>query len=141
MWPWRVTGRGVDLQRADPVAGGERARRPGLRARIAAARLRVLRLAGVGALVLGQQARVARGDQDLDAGQRLRQRVEGADVVAVRVGEGDAHDRRPDALRRREDLLVAARHHRVDEREPVVLLHEIGVDEPELGDAMNGHRP
>ena len=63
----RVAGRGDDLERADAVAGLERAGRLGLGARVAAAELRVGRLAGLGRLVLRQQLRVAGGDQDLDA--------------------------------------------------------------------------
>ena len=68
--PGRVAGRGDDLERADPLAGLERARRAGLRARVAAAQLALL-LAGVERHVLGQQPRVAAGDQHLDAGQLL----------------------------------------------------------------------
>ena len=46
----RVAGRGVDLERADAVAGHERAGRAGLGAGVAAAQLRVRGLAGVGRL-------------------------------------------------------------------------------------------
>ena len=38
-----------------------------------------------------------------------------------------------------QDPAVGAREHRVDEREPVLLLDEVGVDEAEAVDLVNGH--
>ena len=95
--PGRVARRGVDLERADDVAGLDRPRRPRLRAGDRAAQLD-LRLVRVDRLVAGQQARVARGDQDLDAGELCRERVEAADVVLVGVGQRDPADRLPERL-------------------------------------------
>ncbi len=133
-----MAGRGVHLERPDAVAGRERRGRRGLGPGVAALQLR-LRLAGVERLVLGEQARVAGGDQHLDARQRGGELVERADVVAVGVRQRDPHDRRAERRGGGEDPLVGARDERVDERQPVVLLHEIGVDEAELGDPINGH--
>jgi hypothetical protein len=131
-----VAGGGDDLERADAVAGREQARRLRLRARVAAAQLRVGRLAGLRRLVLRQQLGVARGDEDLDAGERVGERVEPADVVVVRVRERDAHDRAAELAGLGEDRLRGARlERRVDQRQPVVLLDEERVDDQEAADA------
>jgi len=133
-----VSGGGVDLERADPVAVRERPRRPGARARVAAAQLGV-RLSRVHHLVLGEQPGVARGDEHRGVRQGGGQRVEGADVVAVRVRERDPDDRRAQLRGGGEDLLVRAREHRVDQREPVVFPHEVRVHEAQPGQALDGH--
>ena len=127
----RVPGRGDHLERADPVAGRDRPRRRGLGAAVAAAQLALL-LAGVERHVLGQQPRVARGDQHLGVGQRGVERVERADVILVGVGEGDPHDRARRAVSAAARIAFSdARHRGVDQREAVVLLDEVGVDEAE----------
>src|SRR5271154_7639883 len=51
------------------------------------------------------------------------------------VCEDDADDRRAQRLRGSEDRLRAAGDHRVDERETVVLLDEVAVDDAETADA------
>jgi hypothetical protein len=70
-----VARRGEHLERADPLARLDGPRRPRLRAGVAAAQLAAL-LARIQRLVAGQEARVARGDQHLDARQLPRQLVE-----------------------------------------------------------------
>ena len=109
------------------------------RAGVAAAQL-VLRLAGSSDLSLAEQARVARGDQDLGARQRGRERVERS--RCGRCGRGSARSGRsasPSASAAARIRFSRAREHRVDEREPVVLLDEVGVDEAEAADLVNGH--
>jgi hypothetical protein len=91
---------------------------------------------GIAAGVAAEQAGVARRDEDLHAGQLLRQRVEGADVVGVRVGDDDPHDRGAEPLRRRDDAARCAADVRIDEREAVVLGNEPRVDELQ---AVDGH--
>src|SRR3954452_18489908 len=130
----RVAGRGEDLERADPVAGREQAARTRLHLVVAAAQL-ALRLVGIEALVAGEEARVARGDRDLGLRQRGGERVERADVVAVGVRQRDPDDRRVELTRGGEDRVLAARDHRVDEREPVVLHDEERVDRTEAREA------
>ena len=132
----RVTGRGDDLERADALAGGDRAGRSGLRP--IGVDLGVLRLAGLGLEVAGHPLRVARRHQHLRVRELGDERVEPADVVLVGVGEDDAHDR---ALRLGEDRLRgAAAEGGVDQRHAVVLVHEVGVDEAaEAGDADAAH--
>ena len=94
---------------------------------------------GSGDLSLGQQPRVARGDQDLRVRERGGERVEPADVVLVGVGErrcgrsGAAALRRGSPSRRRGERGV-------DQRQPVVLVDEVGVDEAaEARDADAAH--
>ena len=111
----------------------------GLGAGVGAAHLGLGRLAGVGGLVLRQQPRVALGDRDLDAREGLGERVERADVVAVGVGQRDPHDRAAELLGRGLDRLGAAGERGVDQRQPVLLLHEVGVDEAEARDAGEAH--
>ena len=132
----RVAGRGDHLQRADPLARLEQAGRPGRRSRVAAAHLCVGRLAGIRGHVLLEQARVAARDQHLSVGQRRRQVVEPAHVVAVGMGERDPHDRRPQSVGRGQDRPRAAlADGGVDQREAVLLADQVGVDEAEAGDA------
>jgi hypothetical protein len=128
--PGRVARRRDDLERADHVTGREGARRAGLGARVAAPQLG-LRLAGIEGLVLGQQARVAGRDEDLDARQGRGDVVERADVVSMGVGQRDPHDRRAELLGGPQDRSGAARNQRVDEGQPVLFGHEVGVDEAE----------
>ena len=71
-----------------------------------------------------------------------RKRVEPADVVLMRVRERDPHDQEAELLGRREDRLrgTVAAHRGVDEREPVVLVEQEGVDDPAVaGDAREAH--
>ena len=87
-------------------------------------------------------ARRAREMRTSTPGSAAASVVERADVVAVGVGQRDADDRRAELLGGRAGRLGAARDQRVDEREPVVLGDEVGVDEAEAGDAsqVSGHR-
>ena len=57
-------------------------------------------------------------------------------MVAVRVGEGDAEDGLAEFLRGGEDARAGAGNQRVDQRQPVLLLDEVGVDE-QAPDAMD----
>ena len=69
--------------------------------------------------------------------------VERADVVAVCVRQRDAHDRRAELLGGARGATFALRGtQRVDEREPVVLGDQVGVDEAEPGETchISGHR-
>ena len=133
-----VAGGGVDLERADPVAALDRPGRPRLRAGDTALELG-LGLVRVDGLVAGQQPRVARGDEDLDPGQRGGERVEAADVVLVGVGQRDPLDRLPERGGGGQDPPGGAGDQRVDEGEAVLLLDEIAVDEPEAVDLVNRH--
>ena len=83
---------------------------------------------GLHRLVAAEQDRVAGGDQDLGIGESGGEGVERADVVAVGMGEDDPDDRGPEVGGGGEDLLGAALDHRVDQRQPVVLLDEECVD-------------
>ncbi|MDO8185767.1 hypothetical protein Q5424_12500 [Conexibacter sp. JD483] len=56
------------------------------------------------------------------------QRVERAGVVDVAVRQHDPRDRLAEPLRGGDQCVRAAAHERVDERQPVVLAHEVGVD-------------
>ena len=131
--PRRVPGRGDDLQRADAVAGREAPRDRGGDIDPAAGDL-VLRLTGIERAVAREQPRLALGGEHLDATEGVGHRIERADMVGVPVGEEDAHDRRAERLRGRQDALRAAAGHRVDEGEPVVLADEVGVDEAEAAE-------
>jgi len=62
-----------------------------------------LRLVGIEAHIADEEAGVARRDRDLDRGQRGMEVVERPDVVAVRVSQRDARDRRPERPRGGED--------------------------------------
>ena len=73
--------------------------------------------------------------QHLDVVAEFRpEGVERADVVAMTVSEGDPLDRAARCRRGADVIVGGARHPGVDEREPVLLTHEIGVDEPEPGE-------
>jgi hypothetical protein len=81
--------------------------------------------------LLLDQARLACAYHHLDAGHRLVERIERAGMVAVAMGQSDAHDPRPVLPRRLQDRSRIAAHRRVDEREAVVLADEVAVDEAE----------
>ena len=69
------------------------------------------------------------------------ERIHAADVVAVSVGEGDPHDRGAQFPRCGQDLLRAAEQRGVDQRQPVLLGDQVGVDEAEARDSDDlGHR-
>jgi hypothetical protein len=90
------------IERAAPIAGAHGTVGPGLGAGIAAAQLR-LRLVGIEAHVPSEKPRVASRDDHL----RLRK-------VFLQLVE-------------RPDLARGATDHRVDQRQAVVLAHEVGV--------------
>src|SRR5215217_9172725 len=132
--PGCVTGRCDHLQRANAVARREGSPGPRLRTRIAPTELPDL-LTGVERLLARHQARVTDGDRDLGIGELLGELVERPDVVAMGMRQSDPHDWSPARRGLREHHLRRPRYERVDQREAVVLLDEIAVDEPEARDA------
>jgi hypothetical protein len=135
-----VAGGGDHIERADPIAGLHASVGLGLGAWVASAEL-VLRLVRIEAHVFGQQPRVACRDDHLRLGKPLLQRVERADVVCVCVREEDADDRRAACLGAGDDLARGAPEHRVDQGQPVVLAHQVGVHHPQPGDPIHiSHR-
>ena len=84
-----------------------------------------------------QQRRLPLGGDYLDAGQRRGERVQRAVVVAVGVGQHDAHDGQPQRGGAREDQPVGAGQAGIDQREPVVLDDQVLVDEAQPGDAVD----
>jgi hypothetical protein len=119
----RVTGAGDDLEAPDAVARREPDVGHGLQRRPASGHL------ALDDLLARVDAGVELRHQHLDPGQPLLQRVERADVVAVAVRQHDAPDRAAGLLRGRDQVVGCAAERRVDERDPVVLAHEVGVDE------------
>src|SRR4051795_5359060 len=80
-------------------------------------------------------ARAARGEGERGGRRRGGERVGRADVVAMGMRERDPRDRLPDLAGGGEDRVLAAGEQRVDEREPVVLDDEEGVDRAEAREA------
>ena len=129
----RRVPRGRDhLERADALTRLDGAVGLRLRPRVAATEL-VDRFVRIEAHVLGEQPGLARRDDHFRIRQPFLERVERADVVRVRVGQRDADDRSAGRLGRRDDLAGGAADHRVDQREAVVLRHQVGVDEAQAG--------
>src|SRR5581483_4856089 len=122
--PRSVAWRGYDLQAADAVAGLEQ--RVGLRLDLGP----TAGQAAVDDLLAGQDARVRLGAEELDRWAQLGpQLVDRARVIEVAVGERDPPDLGPGGAGGGDDRACAVRDQRVDEREPVVLADEVGVDQ------------
>ena len=139
-WPGRVPGRGDDLERADAVAGRDRPRRARLARRGSCRAACASGSPGSGVLSLASR-RASRAE--------IRTSTPGSAPASassepmwspwawVRAMRTIGAPRRPAASR---IGVLAARQHRVDQREPVVLGDEVGVDHAEAGDPGGRHR-
>ena len=132
-----VAGRGDAAERSEELAVSDKMGNGGDDAGQASADL-LLRLAGTERFVgrALQQRQGAFADGDDDAGQTLRELIDGADVIGVGVGKEDAADRRAKRLRRSEDVLSSAGDRGVDKGEAVVLTKEVAVHQTESGELV-----
>ncbi len=126
-----VSRRGDHLEAADPLAAAEQ--HVGLRLDVFPEPRHLL---AVDLLRARPYARVRLAQEHFDAIAEARHdRVEPAGVVAVAVGEGDAADLPAGVLCGADQVLRGlAAQSGVDQGEPVVLPHEVGVDEAEPGE-------
>jgi hypothetical protein len=90
-----------------------------------------LGLVGIEPPLLFDEPELARPQDHLGVGQLGVQGVERADVVAVGVGQRDAHDRQPGRARGLDDRPRVAAQRGVHEREPIVLAHQERVHDAE----------
>ena len=95
----------------------------------------------------GVNARVELTEQHLeDRTEPLTQMVDGPDVVAMSVRQGDPPDRPAGRTGGGDQCIGATRQRRVDERQPVILADEVSVDESKareldevLGQRLGAH--
>ena len=124
----RVAGARDDLEAPDPVARGQADVGRGGQLGPAPGELALHHL------LAGVDAGVELGHQHLGGIAELTlELIHRPDVIAVSVGEGDPADRRAGRVGGGDQRLAGARHGRVDQREPVVLADEVGVDEAVAG--------
>src|SRR5947209_8981050 len=134
---------GDDLEAADAIARLQEDVRPGLQLWPATRKL------ALDHVLAGVNPRVELGHHHRDSvAELLLERVERADVVAVTVGERNPSDRSARRPRGGDQAVGGTADRRVDEREAVVLAHQIRVDEPHASElhevlgyrgALHGH--
>src|SRR5690606_23320907 len=106
------------------------ARRPHSGSDVTASQL-VLRLIRVEAHVAGQEASVARADEDLGLRQQRVKLIKRAGMVTMRVGQGDPSDREAQLTGRGHDALAETGHPGIDQREAVRLAYQVRIDRKE----------
>src|SRR5579872_1675137 len=131
---WSVSGGRDYHERSNSITILQEVGRTGLDGGVGATQL-ALRFIPVEGAFPGQEARVADRGKQLRLRQSSVQRIGRADVVHVGVGEDDPKDRRAHLASRRLDCPGAPGYGRVDQREAVVLAHQVSVDREDVGEA------